>query len=73
MLGLETQRTQAIMMLLPDDDFAAILLACVQGKLHQVNVNLKPGFACTVVITAGGYPEKYRKGDVITLSDCPLG
>ncbi|KAF2808497.1 phosphoribosylamine-glycine ligase [Mytilinidion resinicola] len=65
--------TQTMMMLLSDDDFAAILLACAQGKLHQVELNITPGFSCNVVIEAGGYPEEYCKGDVITLSDCPPG
>ncbi|KAF2496121.1 phosphoribosylamine-glycine ligase [Lophium mytilinum] len=63
--------TQTMMMLLSEDDFAAILLACTQGRLDQVDLNITPGFASNVVIAAGGYPEKYRKGDVVTLNDYP--
>ncbi|KAK3942812.1 phosphoribosylglycinamide synthetase [Diplogelasinospora grovesii] len=66
--------TQTMMMLLADDtDFAELLLACAQGRLHEVPVKVKPGYACNVVVAAGGYPDAYRQGDTVTLGDCPPG
>jgi len=66
--------TQTMMMLLaPECDLAAILLACTKGKLNTVSIPLLPGHACNVVIAAGGYPELYSKGDAITLGTPPNG
>ncbi len=66
--------TQTMMMLLaPDCDLAAILLACCTETLEHVSVPVLPGFACNVVVAAGGYPDAYLKGDVITLAPCPTG
>jgi len=66
--------TQTMMMLLaPNCDLAAILLACCTETLDQVSVPVLPGFACNVVIAAGGYPDSYPRGDVITLAPCPKG
>ncbi|CAH0059435.1 unnamed protein product [Clonostachys solani] len=68
--------TQTMMMLLaPECDLAAVLMACSTKKLQNVadNISVRPGFACNVVVAAGGYPESYRKGDVISLGECPPG
>ncbi len=66
--------TQTMMMLLaPECDLAAVLLACCAGTLDAVSIPVRPGFACNVVVAAGGYPESYPKGDVITLGECPEG
>jgi formyltetrahydrofolate-dependent phosphoribosylglycinamide formyltransferase len=57
--------TQVLLPLL-DSDLYAICLACARGFLHEVEVRWKKdSFACTVVCAADGYPEAYRKGDVI--------
>lgn len=64
--------TQTMMMLLaPECDIAAILLACCTGELDAVSINVRPGFGCNVVVAAGGYPESYPKGDIITLAPIP--
>uniref|UniRef100_A0A0B7JTN8 phosphoribosylamine--glycine ligase n=1 Tax=Bionectria ochroleuca TaxID=29856 RepID=A0A0B7JTN8_BIOOC len=68
--------TQTMMMLLaPECDLAAVLMACSTKKLQTVadKISVRPGFACNVVVAAGGYPESYRKGDGISLGECPLG
>ncbi len=66
--------TQTMMMLLaPECDLAAILLACCAGTLDSVSIPILPGFACNVVVAAGGYPGSYPKGDTITLGPCPEG
>ncbi|WDK12841.1 phosphoribosylamine-glycine ligase [Colletotrichum graminicola] len=60
--------TQSMMMLLsPETDLAVILLACTQQTLSSVTLLLRPGFACNVVVAAGGYPGKYSTGDNIAV------
>ncbi|EFY91872.1 phosphoribosylamine-glycine ligase [Metarhizium acridum CQMa 102] len=54
-------------------DLATILIACCTKKLQDVAIPVRPGFACNVVVAAGGYPESYRKGDIITVECCPSG
>lgn len=36
------------------------------GNLHEKSFEVDPRFATTVMLVAGGYPEEYRKGDVMT-------
>ncbi|KAL2015756.1 hypothetical protein VTK56DRAFT_4866 [Thermocarpiscus australiensis] len=51
--------TQTMMMLVgPKCDLAAILLACCTGKLDTVSTPVLPGFGCSVVAAAGGYPSR---------------
>ncbi len=57
--------TQPIMMRL-QSDLAELCLAAVNGKLHQVNAKWDPRPALGVVMAAGGYPEAYSKGHVIS-------
>lgn len=60
--------TQSVLPLLSKDtDLAQVFLACAEGRLDSVDIKVSPGFAATVVMSAGGYPESYRKGDVITI------
>ncbi|RSL93086.1 hypothetical protein CDV31_014862 [Fusarium ambrosium] len=64
--------TQSVMMLLSEDtDLADILLACTSGTLSQVNLGIRSGFACNVVVASLGYPGKYSTGLPITLQTCP--
>jgi phosphoribosylamine--glycine ligase len=57
--------TQPIMMRL-QSDLAELCLAAVNGKLHQVDAKWDPRPALGVVMAAGGYPEGYSKGHVIS-------
>jgi phosphoribosylamine--glycine ligase/phosphoribosylformylglycinamidine cyclo-ligase len=60
--------TQSSMLLIsPDTDLAKIMLSCTNGTLSQTTLNLRPGFACNVVVASGGYPGKYETGKVISL------
>uniref|UniRef100_A0A060T238 ARAD1C25982p n=1 Tax=Blastobotrys adeninivorans TaxID=409370 RepID=A0A060T238_BLAAD len=59
--------TQSVLPLL-ESDLAEIMLACAERRLDSVNVNVKPGYGATVVMSAGGYPGSYNKGDEITVS-----
>lgn len=58
--------TQTVLPLL-DSDLAEILMACVDRRLDAIDLKIVPGFATTVVVVAGGYPDKYAKGDTITI------
>ena len=57
--------TQPIMMRL-QSDLAELCLAAVNGKLDQVTAQWDPRPALGVVMAAGGYPDSYSKGHVIS-------
>ena len=57
--------TQPIMMRL-QSDLAELCLAAVDGRLHQVDAKWDPRPALGVVMAAGGYPDSYSKGHVIS-------
>jgi len=57
--------TQVILPLL-ETDLVAVMLACVDGTLDQLDVGWKPGACATVVMSSPGYPGNYPKGLVIS-------
>ena len=57
--------TQPIMMRL-QSDLPELCLAAVNGKLDQVEAQWDPRPAIGVVLAAGGYPNSYSKGHVIS-------
>jgi len=57
--------TQPIMMRLRSD-LASLCLAALDGRLDSVDADWDPRPALGVVMAAGGYPDGYRKGDMIT-------
>ncbi len=56
--------TQPVMLRL-QSDLVELCLATVDGELDDVDVQWDERTALGVVMAAGGYPEQYRKGDVI--------
>lgn len=48
-----------------ETDLLALLWAAARGELRGVRLATKPDHAICVVIAAKGYPEAFRKGDVI--------
>lgn len=56
--------TQPIMMRLKSD-LVEICLHALDKKLDQINIEWDSRSALGVVLTAGGYPDQYRKGDII--------
>ncbi|MFN3785651.1 MAG: phosphoribosylamine--glycine ligase [Thiothrix sp.] len=56
--------TQPIMVRL-QSDFVGLLEAALDGRLDKVTAEWDSRAALGVVLAAGGYPESYRKGDVI--------
>lgn len=64
--------TQPIMMRLKSD-LAALCLSAVEGRLADAQTEWDERPALGVVMAAGGYPESYRKGDVIKGLDQDFG
>ncbi|MEP7244555.1 MAG: phosphoribosylamine--glycine ligase [Gammaproteobacteria bacterium] len=56
--------TQPIMMRL-QSDLTELCEAALEGRLDTVKAKWDPRAAMGVVLAAGGYPDAYRKGDVI--------
>ena len=53
--------TQVILPLL-ESDLLEVMLACAEGRLGEQCLQWRGGAAATVVMVAGGYPERYEKG-----------
>lgn len=49
-----------------DTDIVEIMLACEEGRLHEINIAIKPEHCMCVVLAAEGYPGNYAKGMEIT-------
>ncbi|MBI4651959.1 phosphoribosylamine--glycine ligase [Candidatus Desantisbacteria bacterium] len=47
-------------------DLLEVMLAVVDNKLKEIQLEWYPSHALCVVIASGGYPEQYEKGKVIT-------
>ncbi|MBN1582545.1 MAG: phosphoribosylamine--glycine ligase [Anaerolineae bacterium] len=59
--------TQVLLPLL-DTDLVDIFLACIEGRLQQVDVHWKPDHAVAVVMASGGYPGRYEKDKPIHIN-----
>jgi phosphoribosylamine---glycine ligase len=47
-------------------DLAELLLASAKGELKNKRISISPEYAVTVVLASGGYPESFKKGNVIS-------
>ncbi len=56
--------TQPIMLRM-QSDLVELCLAALDKRLHQVTAEWDQRASLGVVLAAGGYPEKYRSGDII--------
>lgn len=66
--------TQSMLPLLDEKtDLAEVLQACAEGRLDEVYIGVSQKYACNVVVAAGGYPDKYSKGDRISFNSVPKG
>ena len=64
--------TQPLMMRLRSD-LIELILTALSGKLNRVNsIIWDQQAALTVVMTSGGYPKDYKRGDIINGLDYPL-
>jgi len=57
--------TQSYMRLL-DSDILDIFDACIDETLDKLEIKWKNIFSCTVVLASLGYPENYKKGEIIS-------
>ena len=64
-MRLGDPETQAVLPLL-ETDMVEIIKSAFDKKLSEVKVEWKKQSSCCVVAVAGGYPEKYNKGDKIS-------
>ncbi|KZT55014.1 phosphoribosylamine--glycine ligase [Calocera cornea HHB12733] len=64
--------TQALLLLL-QADLARVMLACVERRLDALTLDVRPGFAVSVVLAARGYPGSYPSGDEIAIGAMPDG
>ena len=55
-----------------NNDILDVLKRLTIGQLETVRIQQTKNFAATIVLTAGGYPEDYRKGDEITIDFQPM-
>ncbi len=63
--------TQPIMLRMRSD-LVAVCRAALDGRLGELRAEWDPRVALGVVMAAGGYPEAYRRGDVIHGLDATL-
>ena len=56
--------TQVVLPLL-ESDLLEIMISCAEGKLDSQKIEWSSDSAVCIVLTAGGYPKSYRKGDAI--------
>ena len=49
-----------------ESDLIDLFVAMHEGTLDQVDLQVNPQTATTVMVVAGGYPEAYKKGDMIS-------
>ena len=64
-MRLGDPETQAVLPLL-ENDLLELIESSFDKKLSEVNIRWKELYSCCVVGVAEGYPENYKKGDIIT-------
>ncbi len=64
--------TQPILMRVKND-LVPLMEACCDGTLHRHTIDIDPRAAVCVVISAGGYPGPYEKGNPIAGLDAAAG
>ncbi|MGN0998958.1 MAG: phosphoribosylamine--glycine ligase [Faecousia sp.] len=60
--------TQVVLPLLKSD-LLTIMMACTNGTLAKTPVRFSKKHACCVIKASKGYPESYKKGYTLTMSD----
>ncbi|MCP9770621.1 phosphoribosylamine--glycine ligase [Lacihabitans sp. LS3-19] len=48
-------------------DMVRLLQAAADGKLDKIKISVNPKSAVTTMVVAGGYPEAYKKGDLMEI------
>ena len=52
-----------------ESDLAEIMLACITGNLHQVDLTVENKFCATVILASEGYPGEYQQGHKIKIRE----
>ena len=60
--------TQVVLPLLKSD-LLTVMRACTNGTLSKTPVRFSKKYACCVIKASAGYPESYKKGYRLTMSD----
>ena len=60
--------TQVVLPLL-ESDLLTIMQACTDGVLSDVEVKFADKHACCVILASAGYPQSYKKGFEITMTE----
>ena len=60
--------TQVVLPLLKSD-LLTVMMACTNGTLAKTPVRFSKKHACCVIKASKGYPESYKKGYKLTMSD----
>ncbi|TVY16707.1 Bifunctional purine biosynthetic protein ADE1 [Lachnellula arida] len=60
--------TQTLLPLL-ETDLATLMVACVQGHLHEVDIDMGDKSCAVVIVSAAGYPGSYPTGDRIEMEN----
>lgn len=55
-----------VLMMQAKSDMLAVMLAVAQGRINEVQLEWRDGYAVGVVMASGGYPKAYQKGYLIT-------
>lgn len=50
-------------------DFVRLMVAAADGKLDKIKLSINPKSAVTTMVVAGGYPEEYKKGDLMEIPE----
>ena len=60
--------TQVVLPLL-ESDLLTIMMACTNGTLAETEVKFADKHACCVILASNGYPQSYKKGFEITMTE----
>jgi phosphoribosylamine--glycine ligase len=50
-------------------DLVKLMVAAADGKLDKIKLSINPKSAVTTMVVAGGYPEEYKKGDLMEIPE----
>ena len=60
--------TQVVLPLM-ESDLLTVMRACTEGTLAQTEVKFADKHACCVILASNGYPQSYKKGFEITMTE----
>jgi phosphoribosylamine--glycine ligase len=52
-------------------DLVRLFTAAAKGTLDKIKLTVTPKHAVTTMVVAGGYPEDYKKGDIMEIPEAP--